>query len=187
LAVAGWDADGNGVLLISEFAAHQEARRMAYHVLVKNTTLQNQQESEEERRRRRARGWKPSAPETPEDVFGNLQISDGPHGNSTTQILATNTVDDDFCEVVVERTQTQEPVIEQVPTSTDNNTILTSLASASMGKEDYSSTLQDSVRTEPLDEEEPASAPSASTTTATSTTAEQAIITSSSSSLEATQ
>jgi hypothetical protein len=179
LAVAGWDADGNGVLLISEFAAHQEARRMAYHVLVKNTTLQNQHESEEERRRRRARGWKPSAPETPEDVFGNLQISDGQH-ISNTNILATNTVDDDFCEVVVERIQ--EPVIEQVPTSTDN-TILT-LGSTSIVKED-SSTLQDSVTTEPLDEEEPASAPS----TISTSTAEQAIINSSNSSnsLEATQ
>jgi WD40 repeat protein len=52
LAVAGWDADGNGVLLQSEFAAHQEARRVAYHVLVKNGV----EETEEERRRRRARG-----------------------------------------------------------------------------------------------------------------------------------
>eukprot|EP00536_Pseudo-nitzschia_multiseries_P014646 jgi/Psemu1/320697/estExt_fgenesh1_pm.C_7450002 len=36
IAVAGWDADGNGVLLISEFAAGQEARRISYIVLVKN-------------------------------------------------------------------------------------------------------------------------------------------------------
>jgi WD domain, G-beta repeat len=109
LAVAGWDADGNGVLLISEFAAHQEARRIAYHVLVKNGL----EETEEERRRRRARGWKPSIPETPDHHFGNLQISE-PAMNH----LSTNDVDDeDFCEVLVERSA--GPVIDsQEPTST---------------------------------------------------------------------
>jgi hypothetical protein len=73
LAVAGWDADGNGVLLLSEFAAHQEARRIAYHVLVKSSpqmmdahdTANLPPETEEERRRRRLRGWKPTIPSTP--------------------------------------------------------------------------------------------------------------------------
>lgn len=93
LAVSGWDADGNGVLLLSEFAAHQEARRVAYHVLVKNSV----EETEEERRRRRARGWKPKVPDTPDNSFGNLQITE-PAMNH----LSTQTTDDDFCEVLVE-------------------------------------------------------------------------------------
>jgi hypothetical protein len=34
LAVAGWDADGNGYfLLLSEFATGEEPRRVGYHVL----------------------------------------------------------------------------------------------------------------------------------------------------------
>lgn len=72
LAVAGWDADGNGVLLLSEFAANQEARRIAYHVLVKSSLMDAQgegqnlpPETEEERRRRRLRGWRPTVPATP--------------------------------------------------------------------------------------------------------------------------
>lgn len=93
LAVSGWDADGNGVLLLSEFAAHQEARRVAYHVLVKNSV----EETEEERRRRRARGWKPKVQDTPDNDFGNMQITE-PSMNH----LSTQTTDDDFCEVLVE-------------------------------------------------------------------------------------
>eukprot|EP00980_Cylindrotheca_fusiformis_P022195 scaffold9079_cov120-Cylindrotheca_fusiformis.AAC.10 len=101
LAVSGWDADGNGVLLISEFAAHQEARRVAYHVLVKNSV----EETEEERRRRRARGWKPRVPDTPDNDFGNLQITE-----PTMNHLLTQTTDDDFCEVLVQ--PPPEPPIE---------------------------------------------------------------------------
>jgi hypothetical protein len=93
LAVSGWDADGNGVLLLSEFAAHQEARRVAYHVLVKNSV----EETEEERRRRRARGWKPKLPDTPDNDFGNLMITE-----PIMTHLSTQTTDDDFCEVLME-------------------------------------------------------------------------------------
>ena len=93
LAVAGWDGDGNGVLLISEFAAHQEARRIAYHVLVKNGI----EETEEERRRRRARGWKPRIPDTPDHEFGNLQISEPGMSHLSTKDVE----DDDFCEVLL--------------------------------------------------------------------------------------
>jgi hypothetical protein len=108
ISVAGWDADGNGVLLISEFAAHQEARRVAYHVLVKNAL--RAEETEEERRRRRARGWKPSLPETPDHAFGNLQIGEMEVGEN---VLQTQTTDDDFCEVIVEhRKLVSEPVID---------------------------------------------------------------------------
>jgi len=126
LAVAGWDADGNGVLLISEFAAHQEARRIAYHVLVKNGI----EETEEERRRRRARGWKPSIPDTPDHHFGNLQISE-PIMNH----LSTNDVEDeDFCEVLLERSagpiiDSKEPPPPSSPTTMTMTTTNSNLGS----------------------------------------------------------
>ena len=121
IAVAGWDADGNGVLLISEFAAHQEARRVAYHVLVKNTSTAD--ESEEERRRRRARGWVPGGSEGNPNIsisadvddarmhFGHLRISDAMAEES--QRFQTQTTEDDFCEVIVQ--PRKEPVIEDKP------------------------------------------------------------------------
>jgi len=121
IAVAGWDADGNGVLLISEFAAHQEARRVAYHVLVKNSSTID--ESEEERRRRRARGWVPSGSDgntnniisenvdDPRMHFGHLRISDEMAEES--QRFQIQTTEDDFCEVIVQ--PRKEPVIEDKP------------------------------------------------------------------------
>ena len=125
LAVAGWDADGNGVLVLSEFAAHQEARRVAYHVLVKNSNATgdgNLQETEEQRRRRRARGWKPSIPETPAQG-GLLQVSDETSG--VMQHLMTNEMEEeDFCEVVVETPPQPvidvKPATERTPTSNVN-------------------------------------------------------------------
>lgn len=71
LAVTGFDADGNGVLLLSEFAAGKEPKRVGYHVLCK-TTVEN--ESEEARRRRRARGWTPEVAQTPEG--GRLYVGE---------------------------------------------------------------------------------------------------------------
>jgi hypothetical protein len=108
ISVAGWDADGNGVLLISEFAAHQEARRVAYHVLVKNALRAD--ETEEQRRRRRARGWTPSLPETPDHAYNNLQIGEMEAGEN---YLQTQTTDDDFCEVIMEhRKLVSQPIID---------------------------------------------------------------------------
>lgn len=122
IAVAGWDADGNGVLLISEFAAHQEARRVAYHVLVKNPATAD--ETEEQRRRRRARGWVPTDidgntktnystgdADDPAMHFGPLRISDQMAEES--HRFHTQTTDDDFCEVIVQ--PRKEPVIEEKP------------------------------------------------------------------------
>ena len=63
LAVAGWDADGNGVLMVSEFHVGEEPERVAYHVVCKSAV---HDESEEARRRRRLRGWTPEVPVTPE-------------------------------------------------------------------------------------------------------------------------
>jgi hypothetical protein len=87
LAVAGWDADGNGVLLMVEFntqvtpssmghatlSSHDpEPRRIGYHVLCRSNISRD--ESEEARRRRRLRGWTPEIPETPEG--GRLYIGE---------------------------------------------------------------------------------------------------------------
>jgi len=71
LAIAGWDADGNGVLLISEFQEGAEARRVGYHVLCQSAVTD---ESDEERRRRRLRGWTPQVPQTPEG--GRLYVGE---------------------------------------------------------------------------------------------------------------
>ncbi len=133
IAVAGWDADGNGVLLISEFAAHQEARRVAYHVLVKNTSTAD--ESEEERRRRRARGWVPGGSDGNPNIaisadvddarmhFGHLRISDAMAEES--QRFQTQTTDDDFCEVIVQ--PRKEPVIEDKPLDQASNAVASGL------------------------------------------------------------
>ncbi len=141
LAVAGWDADGNGVLLISEFAAHQEARRIAYHVLVKNGV----EETEEERRRRRARGWRPSVPDTPDHGFGNLQISEPAMNN-----LSTNDVEDeDFCEVRVETIpapviDTKEANMEDSPPASEKVELT--------GESSTQKDMQASIQTESLDD-----------------------------------
>jgi WD40 repeat protein len=76
VAVAGWDADGNGVLLLSEFqigGSTDEPRRVGYHVLCKSDQLRSD-ESEEARRRRRLRGWTPEIPATPEG--GRLYVGE---------------------------------------------------------------------------------------------------------------
>lgn len=86
LAVAGWDADGNGVLMLSEFNVQttttsstgqtsnqqQEPRRIGYHVLCRSNISKD--ESEEARRRRRLRGWTPEIPQTPEG--GRLYVGE---------------------------------------------------------------------------------------------------------------
>jgi len=120
IAVSGWDNDGNGVILICEFAAHQEARRVAYHILVKNDKTGN--ESEEERRRRRARGWAPKGSEGNENIYisedindprmhyGNLRIGELTEQSHQYQ---TQTTDDDFCEIIVQ--PRAEPVIDDKP------------------------------------------------------------------------
>eukprot|EP00543_Licmophora_paradoxa_P006434 CAMPEP_0202451182 /NCGR_PEP_ID=MMETSP1360-20130828/9666_1 /ASSEMBLY_ACC=CAM_ASM_000848 /TAXON_ID=515479 /ORGANISM="Licmophora paradoxa, Strain CCMP2313" /LENGTH=420 /DNA_ID=CAMNT_0049069685 /DNA_START=193 /DNA_END=1455 /DNA_ORIENTATION=+ len=52
LAVVGWDSDGNGVLLLSDYS-HEEAVRKAYHVLAKSANLPKEEEETEGQRRRR--------------------------------------------------------------------------------------------------------------------------------------
>jgi hypothetical protein len=94
LAVAGWDADGNGVLMLVEFdlkierattmqynnaadlssnsRSTSEPRRIGYHVLCRSNITRD--ETEEARRRRRLRGWTPEIPETPEG--GRLYVGE---------------------------------------------------------------------------------------------------------------
>jgi len=101
LAVAGYDADGNGVVLLSEFSPnaapsgglhhpnhlHQhsssslsstsqthpipEPRRVGYHVVCRSAV---RDPSEEARRRRRLRGWTPEVPQSPEG--GRLYVGE---------------------------------------------------------------------------------------------------------------
>lgn len=147
LAVAGWDADGNGVLLISEFAAHQEARRIAYHVLVKNGV----EETEEERRRRRARGWEPRIPDTPDSDFSNLQITE-----PTMNHLSTNDVEDeDFCEVLMETTPAPMIETKEMPAPEPTSPAETEEDTNGNISPDKASNMQDSIRAEPVDESEP--------------------------------
>lgn len=82
VAVAGWDADGNGVLLLSEFDSNacstgssitDEPRRVGYHILCKSNSIRAD-ETEEARRRRRLRGWTPEIPPTPEG--GRLYVGE---------------------------------------------------------------------------------------------------------------
>lgn len=89
LAVAGWDADGNGVVMIVNFdeppestihighgtslsSSDFEPRRIGYHVFCRSNLPRD--ESEEARRRRRLRGWTPEIPETPEG--GRLYVGE---------------------------------------------------------------------------------------------------------------
>jgi WD40 repeat protein len=71
VAIAGWDADGNGVLMLAEFQPGHEPNRVGYHVLCKSAY---QDENDEARRRRRLRGWTPEIPQTPEG--GRLYVGE---------------------------------------------------------------------------------------------------------------
>ena len=128
LAVAGWDADGNGVLLVSEFAANQEARRIAYHVLVKSSLPDAQGlagETEEERRRRRLRGWKPSVPPTP--VEGRVFCGDrGDQDNTLEQGMEQIHFDDkgEFVTITTTTHNNSEekgPAVDKEPSSSNSN------------------------------------------------------------------
>ena len=160
LAIAGWDADGNGVLLMSEFAADEEARRVGYHVLCRSSL---QDESEEARRRRRMRGWTPEVPQTPEGgrllVGERLEVLE--QGMEQIQFEET----DEFVAVNSIRPPTEEPPISSDPPQSEQVSDKDIIApedvlSQSAVRQDEpaqgtivdSSTVGDSVRTEPLDD-----------------------------------
>jgi hypothetical protein len=112
VAVAGWDADGNGVLLLSEYKTsvpNEEPRRVGYHVLCKSS---RSDETEEARRRRRLRGWTPEIPPTPEG--GRLYVGERlellERGMEQIHFTEGGTEDDEFVSVstVVQAKETEE-------------------------------------------------------------------------------
>jgi WD40 repeat protein len=165
LAVAGWDADGNGVLLLSEFAPGEEPRRVGYHVLCKSAVLD---ESEEARRRRRLRGWTPDVPETPEGgrlyVGERLEILEKGmeqiHFEETDEFVSVSTTQP------VEKEEKPAAQISSEPpksmntsgadssnSSTQFNATATATATGNSNV-DSTGTVGDSVRTEPLEDDD---------------------------------
>jgi hypothetical protein len=53
VAVVGWDVDGNGILLLSDYSTGDEATRVAYHVLCKATSEEEEASLNEGQRRRK--------------------------------------------------------------------------------------------------------------------------------------
>jgi WD40 repeat protein len=155
LAVAGWDADGNGVLLLSEFSPGEEPRRVGYHVLCKSAV---QDETEEARRRRRLRGWTPDVPETPEGgrlyVGERLEILE----KGMEQIHFTET--DEFVSVsttpLMEKEEKPAAVIlSEPPKAADSPSSPSQFDATSPNINVGSGTLSaDSVRTEPFEDDD---------------------------------
>jgi hypothetical protein len=145
IAVAGWDADGNGVLLLSEFTANQEPRRVGYHVLCKTSTPL---ESEEARRRRRLRGWTPEIPQTPEGgrlLMGErLDILE----RGMEQIYFEEK--DEFVSVTAIRPEEQDAPNENGDTK--QTQVRSDLEESQNTLDEARSSRADSVRTEPLDD-----------------------------------
>jgi WD40 repeat protein len=151
IAVAGWDADGNGVLLLSEFAPGEEPRRVGYHVLCKSAV---QDETEEARRRRRLRGWTPDVPETPEGgrlyVGERLEILEKGmeqiHFEETDEFVSVTT-----SQPVEKDEKPAAQISSEPPKATDSSS---QFHATSNTKVDSSGALSaDSVRTEPLEDE----------------------------------
>ena len=155
IAVAGWDADGNGVLLLSEFSLDDEPRRVGYHVLCKSAV---RDETEEARRRRRLRGWTPEIPQTPEG--GRLYIGERLEILEKGMEQIQFEEKDEFVSVTAVRNEElapDEPTVDNGRNvggktegdvdSSENTDELQS--SSNLG----SGTVGDSVRTEPLDDD----------------------------------
>lgn len=170
VAIAGWDADGNGVLLLAEFQPGQEPQRRGYHVLCKSSN--DAVESEEARRRRRLRGWTPAVPATPEG--GRLHVGERAEENGLEQIEVVEGKDDDEFVSVVKKDvdEKKEPAVtdgENVDAKTEDKENENGKGTEDEGEEGSrnsntvdSGTVGDSVRTEPLDDE--TADPSVSTT-----------------------
>lgn len=159
LAVAGFDADGNGVLLLSEFSTGVEPRRVGYHVVCKTAV---EDESEEARRRRRHRGWTPHVPQTPEggrlyvgerlDIFEErmqqIQMDDI---HDEDEFVSVTTVPPAKATSSTEKTQTKQETPEE---RTENGaSSMGDKSLVSKQQQDGSSNIADSLRTEDLDEE----------------------------------
>jgi WD domain, G-beta repeat len=165
LAVAGWDADGNGVLLLSEFEAGAEPRRVGYHVLCKSAVADA---SEEARRRRRMRGWTPEIPPTPEG--GRLYVGERLEVLERGMEQIHFEDKDEFVSVTAVRPQPaapdksdamskDPPASSGAPPSADDqvgsegDSSLSQNDDEAAGRSNLASTVGDSVRTEPLDDD----------------------------------
>lgn len=166
VAVAGWDADGNGVLLLSEFSvscAHngggEEPMRIGYHVLCKSSLPD---ETEEARRRRRLRGWTPEIPQTPEGgrlyVGERLEILE--QGMDQIHFEEGGIDDDEFVSVTTVPLQSNEK-IENIPqeeiNSGDSNVEASTYEEAKESHEIDASAAADSVQTVAWDDDPNAS------------------------------
>lgn len=162
VAVAGWDADGNGVLLLSEFTAGEEPHRVGYHVLCKSA---KPDEPDEARRRRRLRGWTPDIPQTPEGgrlyVGERLEILE--RGMEQIQFDEGGDDDDEFVSVSTvkpnDKTTGEESEEANIgeedlspPDETSNNDTAED-EDVRNGNVVDSGTVGDSVRTESLDDD----------------------------------
>jgi len=79
LAVAGWDADGNGVLLISEYhtqKSEEEPKRTGYHVVARSFV----HEDESSKRRRRMMGVTPSSVPSGDSDSPSKEAETAPEG-----------------------------------------------------------------------------------------------------------
>lgn len=152
LAIAGWDADGNGVLLLSEFQANEEPRRVGYHVLCKSAV---RDETEEARRRRRLRGWTPEVPQTPEGgrlyVGERLEILEKGmeqiHFEETDEFISVTSVRPN--ESLIEPNINDGVDHDVQPSITGEHSESLDVAASNL----ESGTVGDSLRTEPLDDE----------------------------------
>lgn len=158
LAVAGFDADGNGVLLLSEFTAGEEPRRVGYHVICKTTV---EDASEEARRRRRMRGWVPEMPQTPEGgrlyVGERLDILEEQMG----QIQFDENQEDEFVSITTAKpaqATNGEPEAAAAANNDENGTKEhdsdEQQGAESSSAQDAEGNVADSFRTEDLDEDE---------------------------------
>jgi hypothetical protein len=160
VAVAGWDADGNGVLLLSEFKAGEEPKRVGYHVLCKSASV-SQDETEEARRRRRLRGWTPEIPQAAEGgrLYTGERLEIVERGMEQITFEESND-DDEFVSVSTVRRQEPTPLKQQIqtqfrnePSRSDHHVDIPSESQAT--DEGRSSNVVDSVgdsmRTEPLE------------------------------------
>jgi hypothetical protein len=162
IAVAGWDADGNGVLLLAEFAVGEEAKRVGYHVLCKAAV---QDESEEARRRRRLRGATYPTEEFKTPEGGRLYVGERLELLEKGMEQIHFEEKDEFVSVTAIRTE--ETVADQEGEQTAANKTNDDSAEARIGGDSShntdelaqsniyrdSGTVGDSVRTEPLDDD----------------------------------
>lgn len=154
LAVAGWDGDGGGVLLLSQFSETpgEEPKRIGYHVVCKSAV---RDETEEAKRRRRMRGWTPEVPQTPEG--GRLYVGERMEilEKGMEQIVFEET--DEFVSVTTVSDGKRDEPTTSTNVATSNGKVGEDIASSQTtgvdGVERDPSAVSDSVRTEPLDDE----------------------------------